>query len=187
MKKNILFARLTRANFDSHSLDDFRRRQAVSQVWRRVEGQWQLVPLVFEENWDLETCREIAADVAAHMEADQSAFGCFDGPRLVGFVTVSHNAFGKSARYLELVCFQVSEPYRGQGIGRTLFAMAVEEARALGAEKLYISAHSSRETQAAYKALGCIHAREINETLAAEEPFDVQLEYTLSVERKRKL
>lgn len=179
MKKNFFFARLTRENFDSHSLDAFRRHQSISQVWRRVEGQWQLVPMDFEENWDLETCREIAADVEAHMEADQSAFGCFHGPRLVGFVTVSHNAFGKTARYLELVCFQVSEEYRGQGIGRTLFTMATEEARALGAEKLYISAHSSRETQATYKALGCVHAREINETLAAEEPFDVQLEYVL--------
>lgn len=179
MKKNLLFVRLTRENFDGHSLDDFRRHQAVSRVWRRVEDQWQLVPLAFEENWDLETCREIAADVAEHMETDQSAFGCFDGSRLVGFVTVSHNVFGKTARYLELVCFQVSEEYRGQGIGKRLFAMAAEEAMVLGAEKLYISAHSSRETQGTYKALGCVHAREINEALAAEEPFDVQLEFTL--------
>lgn len=179
MNNNLLFARLTRENLDGHSLDDFRRHQTVSQVWRRLDGQWQLVPLVFEETWDLETCREIAADVAEHMEADQSAFGCFHGSRLVGFVTVSHNAFGETARYLELVCFQVSEEYRGQGIGRTLFTMAVEEARALGAEKLYISAHSSRETQATYKALGCVHAREINADLVAEEPFDVQLEYVL--------
>lgn len=179
MKTILRFARLTEENFDSHSLDDFHRHQTVFQVWRRLEGKWQLVPLVFEENWDLETCREIAADVAAHMHTDQTAFGCFDGSRLVGFVTVSHNTFGKTARYLELVCFQVSEEYRGQGIGRTLFAMAAEEARTLGAEKLYISAHASRETQEAYKALGCVYTREINETLAAEEPFDVQLEYVL--------
>lgn len=179
MKRNLLFVRLTRENFDGCSLDRFRRHQAVSQVWRRVEGQWTLVPLTFEEDWDLVTCREIAGDVAAHMEKDQSAFGCFDGPRLVGFVTVSHNAFGKTARYLELVCFQVSEPYRGCGIGKRLFAMAAEEARRLGGERLYISAHSSQETQAAYKALGCTLAQEINKALAAEEPFDVPLEYVL--------
>lgn len=179
MKKNLLFARLTRENFDSFSLDQFRRHQAVSRVWRQVKGQWTLVALAFEENWDLATCREIAADVAAHMETDQTAFGAFDREELVGFVTVSHIPFGWTARYLELVCFQVSEPYRGQGIGKRLFAMAVEEARCLGGEKLYISAHSSQETQAAYKALGCTLAQEINETLAAEEPFDVQLEYTL--------
>ena len=57
--------------------------------------------------------------------------------------------------------------------------MACEEARQLGADKLYISAHSSKESQAAYRALGCSFAEEINEELAAAEPFDVQLEYKL--------
>ncbi len=49
----------------------------------------------------------------------------------------------------------------------------------MGADKLYISAHSSKESQAAYRALGCSFAEEINEKLAAAEPFDVQLEYRL--------
>ena len=42
-----------------------------------------------------------------------------------------------------------------------------------------ISGHSSKESQAAYRALGCTPAEEINASLAAEEPFDVQLEYRL--------
>ena len=57
--------------------------------------------------------------------------------------------------------------------------MACEEARRLGADKLYISAHSSKESQAAYRALGCTPAEEVNEGLAAAEPFDVQMEYRL--------
>ena len=52
-------------------------------------------------------------------------------------------------------------------------------AKGYGAEKLYISAHSSKESQAAYKALGCVHAEEIIPWIADEEPFDVQLEYVL--------
>ena len=81
--------------------------------------------------------------------------------------------------YAQLVCFQVSEEYRRQGVGRKLFSMACEEARRLGADKLYISAHSSKESQAAYRALGCSFAEEINEEVAAEEPFDIQMEYRL--------
>ena len=46
--------------------------------------------------------------------------------------------------------------------GDVFFYQACEEARRLGADKLYISAHSSKENQAAYKALGCVHAKEIN-------------------------
>jgi ribosomal protein S18 acetylase RimI-like enzyme len=80
---------------------------------------------------------------------------------------------------VQLVCFQISEEYRRQGIGRKLFSMACEEARRLGAAKLYISAHSSKESQAAYQALGCTPAEEVNEGLAAAEPFDVQMEYRL--------
>ena len=33
----------------------------------------------------------------------------------------------------------------------------------LGADKLYISAHSSKESQAVYHRLGCIEAKEIIE------------------------
>lgn len=141
------------------------------------------MPISFEENWSLEQCRDIAADVAVHMENDQTAFGAFAGDKLVGFITLSHNLFGNTARYLELVCFQVSEPYRGKGIGKTLFRLACEEAQRLVADKLYISGHSSRESQAVYKALGCVHAKEINRKLAEEEPFDVQLEYALKEDK----
>jgi ribosomal protein S18 acetylase RimI-like enzyme len=113
------------------------------------------------------------------MNLDQTGFGAFIGERIVGFATVSHHIFGATARYAELVCFQISEEYRRQGIGRKLFSMACEEARRLGAEKLYISSHSSKESQAAYRALGCTPAEEINASLVEEEPFDVQLEYRL--------
>ena len=51
--------------------------------------------------------------------------------------------------------------------------------RKRGADKLYISAHSSKESQAAYRALGCTPAEEVNEGLAAAEPYDVQMEYKL--------
>ncbi len=49
----------------------------------------------------------------------------------------------------------------------------------MGAKKLYISAHSSQETQAFYSSMGCIEAREYNKTLVAKEPYDCQLEYSL--------
>ena len=112
-------------------------------------------------------------DVVQHISLDQTSFGAFDGKRIIGFATVSHRIFGAAARYVQLVCFQISEEYRRQGIARKLFSLACEEARRLGADKLYISAHSSKESQAAYRALGCTPAEEVNEELAAAGPFDV--------------
>ena len=173
------YRRLDNNNFTGHSLDDFVRRQTVTECWRKTDNNWKLMPNVYEENWSQAQCREIAEDVAHHINLDQTGFGAFDGGRIIGFAIVSHRIFGTASRYVQLVCFQISEEYRCQGIGRKLFSLACEEARRLGAEKLYISAHSSKESQAAYRALGCTPAEEVNEGLAAAEPFDVQMEYRL--------
>ena len=173
------YKRLDNNNFTSYSLDEFVRRQTVTACWRKINNDWKLVPNAYEENWSQGQCREIAEDVMHHINLDQTGFGAFDGERIIGFATVSHRIFGTAARYVQLVCLQISEEYRRQGIGRKLFSMACEEARRLGADKLYISGHSSKESQAAYRALGCTPAEEINEELAAAEPFDVQLEYRL--------
>jgi hypothetical protein len=56
---------------------------------------------------------------------------------------------------------------------------ACDDARARGVKKLYISAHSSQETQAFYRAMGCVEALEYNQRLSAEEPCDCQLEFAL--------
>ena len=176
---NYQYRRLDNNNFTGNSLDDFVRHQTVTKCWRKIDNDWKLVPNVYEENWSQVQCREIAKDVVHNINLDQTGFGAFDGERIIGFATVSHCVFGVTARYVQLVCLQISEEYRHQGIGRKLFSLACEEARQLGADKLYISAHSSKETQAAYRALGCTPAEEVNEGLAAAEPFDVQLEYRL--------
>jgi len=178
-RTSIQFSRLDEDNFNGRSLDSFVRHQTVTECWRRTDSGWKLVPILFEENWSLEKCREIAEDVSLHMNLDQTGFGAFMDGRIVGFATVSHHIFGVKARYAELVCFQISEEYRRQGIGKILFSLVCEEALRLGAEKLYISSHSSKESQAAYRALGCTPAEEINASRVAEEPFDVQLEYRL--------
>ena len=179
MGMNYQYERLDNNNFTGNSLDDFVRHQTVTECWRKTDNDWKLVPNVYEENWSQAQCREIAEDVVHNLNLDQTGFGAFDGERIIGFATVSRRIFGFAARYVQLVCFQISEEYRRQGIGRKLFSMACEEARRLGADKLYISAHSSKESQAAYRALGCTPAEEVNEELAAAEPFDVQMEYRL--------
>lgn len=176
----IACARLNHSNFTVHSLDTFVRHLVVTRCWREMEENWRLVPISLVEDWSPETCREIAADVAAHLEKDQTAIGAFDGDTLVGFITLSHTLFGTGAKYAELVCFQVSESYRGRGIRKALFHRICGKAGRIGGEKLYISAHSAMETQAAYRALGCVPTGEINWDIAREEPFDVQLEYTLT-------
>ena len=86
---------------------------------------------------------------------------------------------GSRNQYFPLIEFKESYPYRGKRIGRILFSSAQFYALTLEAEKLYISAHSSKESQAAYRSLGCTETEEINEELREKEPSDVQMEYPL--------
>lgn len=180
--EEIRIERLTGENFHAHSLDAFIRHQVVNECWRNVDGQWTLQPIAFVEDWSLEKCREEAFAIANH-HGNMVDFGAFQGENLLGYITIGTEKMGTEEQYVQLAAFQVSEPFRGMGVGRKLFEKAVEAAKEYGAPKIYISAHSSKESQAAYKALGCVHAEEIIPRIAEEEPWDVQLEYPVKVER----
>lgn len=87
--------------------------------------------------------------------------------------------FGAKEKYLDLTSLHVSEDMRGKGIGKILFLEAGAWAKEHGAKKLYISAHSAVETQAFYKAMGCVEAQEYHQQHVEAEPFDCQLEFSL--------
>ena len=175
----IVIQRLPSTGFNEYSLDDFVRHQVVSECWRNVDGEWKLLPIAFTEDWGPDRCREKAADIIQRADRDLISFAAFQGDKVIGFITVNTRAMGSRKQYLQLESFQVSEPFRGQGIGTALFSKACAAAKEMGAQKLYISAHSSKESQAAYSALGCVRALEIIPCIADQEPYDVQMEYAL--------
>ena len=141
--------RLTEDNFNSHSLDNFIRHQVVTECLRNVDGNWILLPISFVEEWNLDKCREEASVIANNLKGDLIAYGAFNKTDLMGYITVGTERLGTKRQYVQLVSFQVSEPFRGMGVGRKLFEKAAGIAREYGAKKLYISAHSSKESQAA--------------------------------------
>lgn len=83
---------------------------------------------------------------------------------------------GSRKQYADLTSIHVSADARGHGLGRRLFLLAEDTARQLGAEALYISAHSAVESQAFYKAMGCVEAAEYLPIHVEQEPCDCQLE-----------
>lgn len=167
-------------NFGINSLDDFIRRQKVAECWRKVNGVYALTPVEYTEDASLIERRKLAKRIIDGVtDGCASAFGAEAENRIVGFALIDRQPFGSRKQYVDLVEFHVSEPFRRRGIGVELFAAACREAKRLGAGKLYISAHSARETIAAYESYGCTFAEEINPTLAEKEPFDLQLECAL--------
>ena len=87
--------------------------------------------------------------------------------------------FGSENQYLDLTSIHISEDMRRKGIGKALFLAAGRWAGEQGAKKLYISAHSAVESQAFYRAMGCVEAAEYQRAHVEAEPYDCQLEYVI--------
>ena len=175
----ITYGRITEDNFFPESLDTFIRRQDVRECWRKADGEWKLLPIAYIEDWDLEGRRRRAANILRGIQEGGKAYGAWAAEGLIGFARLAPPLFGSENQYVDLVQLHMSEPFRNQGIGGRLFRMACQGAREMGAAKLYISAHSAKESMAAYRKYGCVDAVEIYWPLAKKEPCDVQLEFQL--------
>lgn len=157
----------------------FNRYQDVKQCWRKEDGQWVLKDISFVDNWGVQEKKFLADCLRNTLNTNGTVFGAFNDNTLVGFASVEGSYFGSNQQYLQLSSIHTSYELRGQGIGKNLFDLICKRAKNMGAKKLYISAHSSKESQAFYKKIGCVDAIEINKHIADEESCDCQLEYDL--------
>jgi predicted N-acetyltransferase YhbS len=176
---NIVFEEMNPGNLSLPVFKTFDRYQDVKRCLRKENGEWVLRDVPFIEQWDEEELEKLIGELRYTVTLGGRVFGAFRNGNDIGFCSVENEFFGSQGQYLALSNLHVSFDSRGQGIGKKLFQYACSAARGLGAKKLYISAHSAKETQSFYKAVGCLEADEINERLARAEPFDCQLEYVL--------
>lgn len=157
----------------------FQRHQEVTHCWRKENNAWVVRPIAFTEDWDEKEYTYLVRCLQNTLATGGGVFGAFCGGELKGFVSVERKALGSLGQYRDLSNIYVSQDLRGKGVGRRLFALAKSFAAGIGGEKLYISAHSSVESQAFYKAMGCVEAEEYDAGHVAAEPCDCQLEYIL--------
>ena len=161
-------------------LKHFNRYQKVEKSWQKQNGEWVLVDNPYIENWDGAKKNQLSTDDFPQIINSGGALFCaFDGDKLIGFCGIDGNFIGSSSQYLWLVYLHVSYEYRGKGIGRKLFLLTADAAKKLGARKLYISANSSKESQAFYRSIGCVDTEEIVPDLFEAEPYDVHMEYVI--------
>ena len=157
----------------------FERKQIVEQCWRKADQQWTVQDISFVEQWNDADYAALTESLGAIVLMGGVVFGAFAGGQLKGFAAVEAGAFGAEHEYLDLAMLHVSADRRHEGVGRQLFLLAVDWARARHAKKLYLSAHSAVETQAFYRALGCREAAQYDPAHVEREPCDCQLEYVL--------
>ena len=157
----------------------FIRHQVVTKCWRREKGEWVIREDPFIDDWTEADYQTLISCLKNTVSTGGVVYGAFIAGTLKGFASVEPDFMGKEGQYLDLSSIHVSEDARGTGIGRALFLMAKEWARARGAKKLYISAHSAVETQAFYRSMGCVEALEYDRRHVDREPFDCQMECVL--------
>lgn len=170
---------LTENNFNLHSFDEFEFRQDVTSCWRYGKQGYNLTPVSYTDDENSQRKKQHAKRILESIKSDCVAFGAVHNGMLVGFAVLDKKIVGKSARYMNLSELYVSRPFRGNGAGKLLFDYVCKQAQSGGAEKLYVSAHSAKESAHAYFSYGCVFAEEVNEELSQKEPFDLQLEFVL--------
>ena len=160
---------LTAENFKPDSLDNYQRRQEVRRVYRKHDGIYQIEECVYLEDWDREKRRYVAKEISSNAYITYLAL---KKEEVVGFIGLKKDLIGD---YMILDQMHVSAVCRGQGIGRNLFEKGKEEAKKARARALYISACSSVETIAFYKAMGARLTDCPIKELAEAEPYDLQM------------
>ena len=155
------------------NLDDFDRSQEVKRVYINDSGSLRLKDQIWTMDWSLKHKRK----VATNLKSDECvAYAVWENEKVIGFISVVKKLAG-CRMVLDII--QVDRAFRGQGIGRRLFALAVAEARNAGAKELYISACCSEETVNFYKAMGAVVTKDPLPEIAEAEPYDIQMIYSL--------
>lgn len=161
--------------------DGFQRTQAVTHCWQRGAEGWILREVhPYTEEWQAAEYTKLIGLLQATCQSGGAVFGYFQSRRLVGFASLAGTFAEGCVRCLQMTSLHVSRDCRNRKIGRRLFAAVASAARARRAEKLYLSAHPSAETQSFYQAVGCVDATEPLSRLPLQGSGDRRLEYVLN-------
>lgn len=132
---------------------------------------WVIKDAPFIDDWSERDYQTLIACLKHTVEAGGFVYAAFCDGLLKALFPLSPSCL--AARNNTLICqaFMFPRINAAQGIGKALFLAARSWARAQGARKLYISAHSAVESQAFYRAMGCVEARVYNQAHVEAEPM----------------
>jgi predicted N-acetyltransferase YhbS len=159
---------------------DIDRSELIENVYHYEHGELVLKPERFDvRGWPPGEAESTTLHLLDCFDRGGWFYGLFDEDTLVAVVVLESKFIGKHGDQLQLVFLHVSNGYRDQGLGKQLFEMAREKARAWGARRLYVSATPSEHTIDFYRRRGCIVTNDVDPELFALEPEDIHLECTI--------
>jgi predicted N-acetyltransferase YhbS len=156
---------------------DIDRREVIDNIYYYEKGALVLKP----EHYDMQGWPPGEAELYTPLLLDCFDrggwfYGLFDGGQIVAAAVLETKFIGPQHDLLQLKALHVSSLYRDQGLGKRLFELAQDHARAQGAKGLYISATPSEHTINFYMRLGCTITASPDPDLFALEPEDIHFE-----------
>jgi GNAT superfamily N-acetyltransferase len=166
---------------DSYRIRDIDRSEKIEKIYQCVDGALLERTMPHEcPNWDEKHYEEKITRFEAELSNGGTAYGAYNGDKLVGFGVLAHHFRGKDKNQLQLDLMYVSRNYRRQGIGRRIFNELSRIALQKGAAHLYISATETESAVKFYSSLGSSVASEVDEELFRKEPRDIHMTRSLT-------
>ncbi|WP_410769406.1 GNAT family N-acetyltransferase [Fontibacillus sp. BL9] len=157
-------------------LKEIDRSEYIDLIYQMQDGKLVETSAGHEcPSWNEELLREMEDRFLYELQNGGTAFGAFDGNRLIGFGVLAHQFRGEKQDRLQIDLMYVSRSYRRQGIGTSILTRLEEEARTRGARYLYISSTETRSAVSFYKSMGSRITKEVDEELFQKEPLDIHM------------
>jgi len=156
------------------------RSEKIENIYRLEDGRLVLKPEHHDmKGWPPGEAESYGPLMFDCFDRGGTFLGAFEEGKLKGVSVIESRFIGRNGDRLQLKFLHVAHGYRKTGLGRTLFERAVDKARNLGANTLYVSATPSENTIDFYLHIGCRVTDEVDRELFKLEPDDIHLEFTI--------
>ncbi len=171
---------------DAHRIAEIDRSETIERIYAVSEGTLTSMEARIESSgWDEKTTREMIERCSRELLAGGTAYGCFDGERLVGFGVLSGAFRGERRDRLAVDLMYVSSSYRRRGIGTRILRELAAVAADRGAAELYISSTETESAVSFYRDNGGELTPEIDAELFEKEPYDIHMVIKLQKEERK--
>ncbi|MHA2497744.1 MAG: GNAT family N-acetyltransferase [Candidatus Hodarchaeales archaeon] len=161
-------------------LAELDRSEIIEDIYYFKNGSLQLKKEFWNvPKWSTEEKRTYIATLTRIFNEGGVILGAFQGSNITGIAALESKFLGKNSDKLNLAGLWVSSQYRKMGIGIALVELLKDDAKELGAKKLYVSATPSQNTVDFYLKRGFQLAKEVDPHLFALEPEDIHMELEL--------
>jgi GNAT superfamily N-acetyltransferase len=162
---------------DRYCLKGFIRDQVTTHVMVLEDNRLVEKADDFSESWDEMKLNQISLYLKMCLQRGGVVLVIIKNHTVIGFGSIEPTVHFDT--YIQMPYLHISAPYRHKGYGKVLFLSLKTAAKKLGVEKLYISTHPDRDTQAFYRSVGCQLAKQVIPKIFDKEPRDIQLEVKL--------